>query len=226
VERVPERRGDPEPRPGPKRRRILDSALELFAEQGFDAARMDEVARRARVSKGTVYNHFDSKEALLVECVLHSTQEAHERIEGVMRGRERPDQGLASGLRALIQDLLPSLLGGAQSLTYQVWSLVARDPEARERLFSHYRRAHVEREQRMRVELEAGAKSGCFRADLEPDDVALVLLAIFDGLVYRAMFDPERVEPESVLDTVLRLLEGGLRRAGPALDRTGGVASA
>ncbi len=60
---------------------ILDAALELFAEKGFAATRLDEVARRAGVSKGTVYLYFDSKEALfksLVETLVLPEVEAAE----------------------------------------------------------------------------------------------------------------------------------------------------
>ena len=43
---------------------ILDAALASFAEKGFAATRMEDVARRAGISKGTIYLYFDSKEAL------------------------------------------------------------------------------------------------------------------------------------------------------------------
>ena len=63
--------------PSPARRRrkearpaeIVDAALGLFVERGFAATRLDDVAERAGVSKGTVYLYFDSKEALLAEAV-------------------------------------------------------------------------------------------------------------------------------------------------------------
>lgn len=48
---------------------LVAAALQLFAEQGFAATRLTEVARRAGVSKATVYLYFDSKEALLTEAV-------------------------------------------------------------------------------------------------------------------------------------------------------------
>jgi len=44
---------------------LIDAALELFVEKGFSATRIEEVARRAGVSKGTLYLYFPSKEALL-----------------------------------------------------------------------------------------------------------------------------------------------------------------
>lgn len=43
---------------------ICDAALEVFAEKGFAAARLEEIARRAGVSKGTLYLYFGSKEEL------------------------------------------------------------------------------------------------------------------------------------------------------------------
>ena len=50
------------------RQRILESAREIFAENGIDA-QMDDVADRAGVGVGTVYRHFPTKEALMVELV-------------------------------------------------------------------------------------------------------------------------------------------------------------
>lgn len=47
------------------RERILDAARSLFAERGFAACRVADVARRAGMSPGNVYWHFDSKEAIL-----------------------------------------------------------------------------------------------------------------------------------------------------------------
>ena len=49
------------------RRRIVDSALELYQEQGVSATTMQDVARRADVAPGTVANHFGSAEALAAE---------------------------------------------------------------------------------------------------------------------------------------------------------------
>jgi AcrR family transcriptional regulator len=220
METEPRRRPSEGTRPDPKRRRILESARAVFSEQGFDAARMDEVARRARVSKGTVYNHFDSKESLLVECVLDSVAEARESTDALARSGRAPDRELVATLRTQLLDALPTRAGRSQSLfyqafslVYQAFSLVARDAKVRDRLFSHFRELYAEDEQRLREGLAAGASNGAFRADLRSEDLVLVLRAIIDGLVYRAIFDPDRIEPGRVLDTLLRLLDGGSQRA-------------
>ncbi|MEL6862303.1 MAG: TetR/AcrR family transcriptional regulator [Pseudomonadota bacterium] len=52
-----------------KRAAVLDAALRVFSRVGFAAAKMDDVAEEAGVSKGTVYLYFDSKEQLFEEVV-------------------------------------------------------------------------------------------------------------------------------------------------------------
>src|SRR5579871_71937 len=48
---------------------ILDAALKVFAQKGFAAARMDDIARQAGVTKGTIYLYFENKEAVFKSLV-------------------------------------------------------------------------------------------------------------------------------------------------------------
>lgn len=65
------------------RRAIVGSARELFASVGYPATTLDDVARRARVTKGAVYHHFAGKQELFRAVV------AELRLEAVDRVRER-----------------------------------------------------------------------------------------------------------------------------------------
>jgi len=77
-QRTPQSKSDrPARQPGPKWRRlpeerprqILDAALQVFGERGLAGARLDDIARRAGVSKGTIYLYFANKEELFREVV-------------------------------------------------------------------------------------------------------------------------------------------------------------
>jgi len=63
-----------------KRAQILDGARAVFLAQGFDAASMNDIARAARVSKGTLYVYFDNKEELFAAIV---EQECDAQAEGI-----------------------------------------------------------------------------------------------------------------------------------------------
>ena len=82
---------DTEPLPRWQRRaderpqELLEAALAVFVERGFAAARLEEVAKRAGVSKGTVYLYFSSKEDLLKALVQSAIVPELDNVEALMR---------------------------------------------------------------------------------------------------------------------------------------------
>ena len=72
-----------------KRKQILDGARRVFLASGFDAASMGEIAREAKVSKGTLYVYFDSKEALFAALIEESKRATAERL--VVLDPDNPD---------------------------------------------------------------------------------------------------------------------------------------
>jgi AcrR family transcriptional regulator len=63
-----------------KRKQILEGARRVFFAAGFDAASMGEIAREAKVSKGTLYVYFDSKEALFAALIEQTKRDTAERM--------------------------------------------------------------------------------------------------------------------------------------------------
>jgi AcrR family transcriptional regulator len=68
--------------------RILQAALEVFAEKGFYVATVDEVAERAVLGKGTVYRYFANKEALFNELVRIRLEELERCAQEVLDGQD------------------------------------------------------------------------------------------------------------------------------------------
>jgi AcrR family transcriptional regulator len=80
--------------PNERRQAILDAALEEFAVRGFAATRLDDVARRADVAKGTIYLYFRDKESLFQELVRAMLSPLIGAIEAAAM-RELPVRALA-----------------------------------------------------------------------------------------------------------------------------------
>ena len=70
-------------RKGARPAELLDAALAVFFEKGFAAARLDDIATRAGVSKGTVYLYFDSKEDVFAALVRDIPQAKVEQVRAV-----------------------------------------------------------------------------------------------------------------------------------------------
>lgn len=90
------RRRDPEARP----QQILDAAFHEFGDRGLAGARLDDIARRAGVAKGTIYLYFPNKEALFREMVRSTLVDAIAAAE-VRRDEAGPDDSAVAMLRQL-----------------------------------------------------------------------------------------------------------------------------
>ena len=119
-----------------KRCAILKAAVEEFQSNGFQATSMDRVAERANVSKRTVYNHFESKEALFQAI----TEELVDQIVRVTDVPYDPRQSLKSQLEAIAHRKIELMTcPGFISLAKVTISEHLRDPEAAR---DTYRRIH------------------------------------------------------------------------------------
>jgi AcrR family transcriptional regulator len=60
---------------------IMETALELFAENGFHATSISQIAKKANISKGLTYNYFESKNDILDELLNHGLQEINDMLD-------------------------------------------------------------------------------------------------------------------------------------------------
>src|SRR5579862_4394435 len=79
--------------------KILDAALELFREEGFDKATMREIARKAEVATGAAYYYYPSKDAIVMDFYRRSCTEMQPQIEEALH----QVSGLEKRLAALIK---------------------------------------------------------------------------------------------------------------------------
>jgi len=92
----------------PPTERILDAAASVFAESGYDGARVDEIARRAGINKAMLYYHVGDKEALYRAVLLRNFARISDRLAAALaRGgtpRERLERVIAT-ISATVQEL-------------------------------------------------------------------------------------------------------------------------
>jgi AcrR family transcriptional regulator len=85
---------------------LVHSAVDLFTKRGYAGTSLDEVARRARVTKGALYHHFSGKQALFEAAFEQVESRALGRLEEIMRGPEPPFDRALRGLREFISSCL------------------------------------------------------------------------------------------------------------------------
>ncbi|MBW2130096.1 MAG: TetR/AcrR family transcriptional regulator, partial [Deltaproteobacteria bacterium] len=69
-----------------RRRAILEAAKAVFFERGFMGSTMDQIAKKAEISKGTLYLYFPGKEELYVSILLEGLELLHARFKEAVKG--------------------------------------------------------------------------------------------------------------------------------------------
>jgi AcrR family transcriptional regulator len=165
----------PEERP----KQILDAALAVFAERGLAAARLDDIAKLAGLSKGTIYLYFPNKEELFREVVRTSVVAFIARAEETFEAQQDPMQSLLTWMDGYWGWLRSPVFPAMHRL---MSSELTNFPD----LAAFYNTEVIERAQRLvRGLLERGMDSGVFRR-MDPLVAARMLSALFvtHGLWY------------------------------------------
>jgi AcrR family transcriptional regulator len=171
---------------------VLAATYELLTETGLGGVSVDAVARRSGVAKTTIYRHWPSRSALLLDACAQ------------MRARpEVPDTGsLTKDLMVLATDLA-GRLGSARWPTVlpSIIDAAERDPE----LASLHARLHAE----LIVAFQAVVERGQSRGELSPGrDASEVIACVIGPLFYRRWFSREALDERFVKGVVENAVRG------------------
>ena len=187
---------------------LLEAALEVFAEKGFNAARVDDIAERAGVSKGTLYLYFDTKEAIFRSLVRENLQARITPLRQAVTTHEGPSSALIK--------LVLSTLGSAvvNSKLAAVPKIIIAESGNFPQLAEFYRREIIDVGLGiMRSIVERGITRGEFRR-LDPDHVARLAIApMLLAMVWKvsfAQFDETPFDIDAFVKTHLDVLLRGI----------------
>lgn len=180
------------------REKILLSALELFAHNGFDKVTADELAAGAQVGKGSVYRQFGSKEGLYAAAVIAGFRQLRSQIERVLEEESSfPDR-----IAAIVRQVLSSVWDRGD------FFVLMRDPKTilPPAAARHYRRESKELSSLIGQVLRDGSAAGWIRSDLNFQLVAESVLGMIRGV---PRYRRNEVTVESAVRTIVAILLDG-----------------
>jgi AcrR family transcriptional regulator len=199
-----------ERRPEDRPQELTEAALDLFVEKGFAATRLDDVAARAGVSKGTLYLYFDSKEALFKAVIESAVVPAVAEGENLVRDFQGSSTEL---LRELVQGWW-RLFGGTKlgGIPKLMISEARNFPEVAQFYHEHV----IQRGVRLFTgTVQRGIDAGEFR----PVDVECAVQSLIGPLMMKALWHHSfvacgcgitEIEPDRFLKTQLDIFLRGL----------------
>jgi AcrR family transcriptional regulator len=175
---------------------IVAAAAEVLYDRGLFATRIGDIAERAGTSSPTILYYFESKDRLLEEAVEYADRGFYERLADGQDRAGSPSERLVDLIEQT--SLGPGGLND-YTLWMEIWVRARRDESVRE---SYVR---LDRRQRALIAeiVREGQADGEFDAAADPDDFAVVLSGLLDGLGVQVTLGQPDVTPERMLDRCL-----------------------
>jgi AcrR family transcriptional regulator len=148
------------------RRRLLEIALRLFREQGYDATPVEQITKAAAVAKGTFFNYFESKEAILPALAEWRLQQLEEALTLANGAPASPIARIKMALCLVAEDPLTDPL-----LVRQLFAAMMRQQESK-RIGAGFIQLLTE-------QVRQAQAAGEIRADLDPLYLGGVIRAVF-----------------------------------------------
>ena len=187
-----------------RRDQIISAAITCFSEKGYYEASMDEIAKAANLSKGSLYWHFKSKRDLFQSLVERWLQEFTDSLGTTLENAATAGEKLRMMIDAVKSNAAAQPeLARAQ---LEFYALAVRDEEFKAWLHENY----LADSRFLESILRQGIEDGEFR-EVPVDSAARMIMAYLDGaLLHREINDPEATA-STVLDEVADTLEALLK---------------
>jgi AcrR family transcriptional regulator len=155
--------------------RILHSAVECFSKNGFDRTRMDEISLSADVSKGTLYNYFNSKEELFHALCDDSLELLKIQLNTLFTSSKND---LISNAELFYENFQKIQKEGTALVFFEALSESTRNPNLKKILIKHRLNIFKVVENYLQLQID----KGFLKEDSNLEYLAAGLVSLFDGI--------------------------------------------
>ena len=180
--------------------KIMQSAMENFAKNGFDRTRMEDIATAASLAKGTLYLYFKNKEDLFYAICDHNLEELRNQLSRLFNRKEN----IMLDAERFYNEYRKGSLG-SDTIRFEMIALSTRSPKLRKILAENQSKVY----QVVKEFLKTQVERGFLREDINIDIIASAVIALYNGLaVNKLLLQTSNSESQKVWIETIRALIG------------------
>lgn len=177
--------------------KIIQAAIESFSQSGYDRTKMEDIAKRLGLSKGTLYLYFKSKEDLFVAICERNIQQSDREDAGFFVKREN----VASDAEQIYDNIRRREQGNDRVMLEMV-AESARNPKLKKAMYELHLKIHNHVMQNIETKID----EGFLRKDVDAASLAIALVALYDGLAVNRMLGISEVTNKKAWVTALKAI--------------------
>jgi AcrR family transcriptional regulator len=191
--------------PQDRREQILDAAEQVFAQKGFDKARMDDIVAVSGLSKGALYWYYKSKDALIKALLDRIFSGDLRAAESLAAAEGSAAERLQIFYRTSVEEI--RRFEKLMPLGYEFLALAARRKTVRRVVGEYYHRFHAVLSELLRQGIEQGEFK---RVPVE--DMALAMVGMLEGIALLWVVDPDWIDWDRIGDLPLKMFIQSLEK--------------
>lgn len=181
--------------------KIMQSAMENFAKNGFDRTRMEDIATAAGLAKGTLYLYFKNKEDLFYAICDHNLEELRNQLSSRLFNRK---ENIMLDVERFYDEYRKGSLG-SDTIWFEMIALSTRSPKLRKILAENQSKVYQVVKEFLKTQIERGF----LREDINIDVIASALIALYYGLaVNKLLLQTSNSESQKAWNETIRALIG------------------
>ncbi len=192
------------PRSAPQMPALLaENAFALFGERGFDGVKIDDIAARSGVTKGSFYSHYRSKRAIVLAACQHYYRTYQQNVHRELAGMSDPLLRLRTVVTMSVRTCV--IDRSTRVFTTEIFALSLKDEQVRTGWLQFYDCVR---------ELYIGLLAAVYPPDKRPaaDEIRAavdLMLAAIEGVKLRALYEPHiacEAEQRTIVDGLMKIL--------------------
>ena len=185
---------------------ITEAALQAFAEKGYDATRVDDVAQRAGVSKGLMYLYFKTKEDLFKAVVKNVVVR---RVDALIGDVENTEMSSEEFMRGPLLSFMKKIPGSPIAIVIRL--LIAEGSRHPDLVEYYYENVVARGLGAIRGFIERGVERGEFRREALELQPHLVLAPMMLSMIWRLIFTDKGLDTDRLMESQVDMLLTHLR---------------
>ena len=186
--------------------RILNQSMRLFLERGYHGTSIDDITQAAGLTKGALYWHFKSKEALLREII-----EKYEKsfLDGLIHAVSEVKGGALDKFEKYIR-FNSAFAYYNRELCVSFETLAGELVGAHHRIEPELRRIYKKYQEFLSKLIMQGKKERCFKKELDTNLAALAIMAFHHGVLVQWSMNRNEIDEEAFVKTFKKIMLNGL----------------
>ena len=186
-----------------RKAQILDAALAVIVQKGYENSRMDDIVASSKMSKGAIYWYYKSKKEIYLSLVNHWVH----NYSAVLNHIVDTDRSASDQLRSLFQYFIVQYEKDPVvfKALLEFWSMAGRDPEFNDKL----QKVYSEFVNLISTIIQQGMDNGEFK-NLDVDITAMSIMVNIEGIMWLTLFKLKNTSARKYIQTISDFILSGL----------------